>query len=150
MQEIWWIVVCNAARARVFETSAPGARMKEVEDWIDPAGRMRGRDLDSDRPGRGMDRARGGRHAMDPPTEVHDKAEASFARTVADRLAEAHQAGRFNRLCLIAAPHMLGTLRGALDSACAECCTFDWARDLSGHSPQDIASHLEQELAVRR
>lgn len=149
MQNNWWVVVCDAARARVFETSEPGARMSEVGDWIEPAGRMSGRELESDRPGRGMDRARGGRHAMDPPTDPHDKAEAKFAQTIADHLTEAHQAGRFSQLALIASPAMLGRLRSAISRDCAQCCSFDWDRDLTAHTPRDIEAHLMRERAAR-
>jgi len=106
MQNGWWMMVCDAARARVFKAPELGARMSEVDDWIEPAGRVSGCELETDRPGRGMDRARGGRHAMDPPTDPHDKVEAMFARTVAERLSAAHQAGRFSQLALIAPPAM--------------------------------------------
>lgn len=150
MQEIWWVVVCDAARARVFETPKPGERMKEIGDWIEPAGRMSGRELDSDRPGRVMDRARGGRHAMEPPIDPHDKAEQRFAETLADRLEEAHRAGLFQKLALIASPAMLGRLRPAIDGDWARSLMFDWARDLTQMTTQEIAAHLAREWAERR
>jgi protein required for attachment to host cells len=150
MQKSWWVVVCDAARARVFETTELGARMSEIGDWIEPAGRMSGRELENDRPGRGMDRARGGRHAMDPPTDPHDKVEANFAHTIAEHLTQAHQAGRFGQLALIAAPSMLGRLRSAISKDCAQCCSFDWDRDLTTHTPRDIEAHLMREQAARR
>jgi protein required for attachment to host cells len=146
----WWIIVCDAARARVFEGPALGERMTEVLDWIEPAGRMSGRELSNDRPGRGMDRARGGRHAMEPPLDVHDKAEEGFAQTLAERLAQAHADGRFEQLALIAPPGMLGRLRPALNRTCPGCCPFDWARDLSNHSAQEIADHLKIEQIHRK
>jgi len=141
----WWIVVCDAARARVFESDAPGERMTEVLDWIEPTGRMSGRELSDDRPGRGMDRARGGRHAMEPPLDVHGKAEEAFAQTIAERVAQAHADGRFRQLALIAPPGMLGRLRPAIDRRCPGCCSLDWARDLAHHSAQEIADHLRAE-----
>ncbi len=150
MKAIWWVVVCDAARARVFETSEPGARMSEIDDWIEPAGRMSGRELDSDRPGRAMDRARGGRHAMDPPTDPHDKVEARFADRIVERLEVAHRAGRFEKLALIAPPAMLGRLRPAISGAFARSPELDWDRDLTHLSSREIEEHLAHERDARR
>ena len=148
MAENWWVLVCDASRARVFATSTPGARMHEIESWVNPPGRMSGRELDDDRPGRGMDRARGGRHAMEPPIAPHDKAEAAFADLLAHRLTRAMREKHFSRLALIAPATMLGRLRDALDRDCSRAAVLQWSRDLSSLSAQEIAMHLARERPV--
>ncbi len=148
MADHWWVLVCDASRARVFATSTPGARMDELESWVNPPGRMSDRELGDDRPGRGMDRARGSRHAMDPPVDPHEKAQTAFAHLLAHRLARAWQEKHFNRLALIAPAAMLGRLRAALDRHCTEAAVLQWARDLSGLSAMEIAMHLARERPV--
>lgn len=148
MGEKWWVLVCDASRARVFSTSTPGARMLEIESWANPPGRMSDRELGDDRPGRGMDRARGGRHAMEPPVDAHDKAETAFAELLAHRLARALREKHFDRLALIAPATMLGRLRHALDRDCSRAAVLQSPRDLSTLSAQEIAMHLAHERPV--
>jgi protein required for attachment to host cells len=149
MKHAWWIVVCDAARARVFGAPELGARMIEISDLIEPAGRMSGRELGSDRPGRGMDRASGGRHAMEPPLDPHTKAEQEFAHAIAETLDQAQRSGRFEQWALIAPASLLGHLRPRLRPACRAQCAFEWVRDLTGFSSQQIADHVRDELASR-
>jgi len=51
MDARWWVVVADASRARIFEAAELPEPLREIEDLVQPEGRMPERALQSDRPG---------------------------------------------------------------------------------------------------
>jgi protein required for attachment to host cells len=142
------VTVAQRAKARLFRHDGPGQGLVEVEDLAHPASRARGREIDTDRPGRVHDRAGPGRHAMakEEPPEEHEAAR--FAREVADAIREHRTREGFDRLVLVAEPGFLGKLRASLDDASARLVDGEVHRDIADRKQAEIESHLGDVLAV--
>ena len=144
-----WIVVANAARARVCERHSDG-RLVEVADLVHPESRQSGRDLAADRPGRVamdmVDRTQG-RTAYEPPTDPRSKEHERFAREVAAFLEPEVGAGRCRALWLLASPPFLGVLRAHLGDGAARVLHDSRAVDLTSLPLHELRGRVEEMLA---
>lgn len=141
-----WILVAHRGGARLFEHRgrASGVALRQALDH--PAGRMRNRELDSDRHGRSFDRRGTGRHAYSteaaPTTHVAEQ----FARHVASLLEQGREHGQYQRLVLVAEPRFLGMLRAALSAPTSALVAAELAKDLSDIEARDLPKYLEDAL----
>lgn len=141
-----WIVVADAARARIFSADSPIAALQPVHDLISPEARLHERDLGSDRPGRVYDIGGEGRHAADAPTSPKQHEAARFAGSVADELERGRLDNAYDRLVLVAEPRFLGLIRKAVKSGVARLVTLEIDKDLSKADPKDIRSSLPDRI----
>jgi protein required for attachment to host cells len=115
-----WLVVANAARARVLEqTDRPGTYV-HVADLVHPQSRQKGVELAAqrggDRPGHVEGVGHGlGSTAYQPRTDPRDREHERFAREVAAVLNDGVAAGRCAGLTLVSSDPFLGQLRSHLD-----------------------------------
>ena len=103
MAHTTWVVVADAARARIFQTEPVMTSWDEVADLTHPESRLSTSDLVTD--ARGTRRTGSGPRSG--PTEhrsPHDLKEAEFASTLADWLKDARQGGRFAHLLVATTP----------------------------------------------
>lgn len=140
-----WILVADAARARLFTVERPRGPLQEIADFVNPAERLRERDIDTDDRGR-VAAPGGGRHAVGD-----DKSpKAEYARRFADELAQYLKHGRlrdeYRRLYLVADPRFLGELRAALDAPTGRLVVAALDKDISRREPADIRRHLPERL----
>jgi protein required for attachment to host cells len=135
-----WIVVADGSRAKIF--LAVGRDRIELKDET-AVPHPPSRDIDADRPGRTFDSAGQGRHAKEPPTDPHDKAEADFLHALAQQLNAAHERKEFDRLVVIAAPRALGTLRDAYPKPMLSAVTKELAHDLTGFETPALETYLK-------
>lgn len=145
MQKIW-IVVADAACARIFGADTPTAALSEIDDMLNPAGRLRNQDIDADDQGRSFDSAGEGRHAMSRRHDAHQQEALRFAQRVADHLKSALDERRFERLHVVAAPAFLGMLREALDDTVKATVASELDSDLVRHKLEDVRTHLPERL----
>jgi protein required for attachment to host cells len=143
-----WILVADGARARVFVNEGVGKGVRELSDRAFVGSRLRGREIQSDRPGRTQDRAGHGRHAMEPPTDPQEKAESEFLNDVVAWLTEKGHEGAFDRLVLIAAPRALGEIRQTLPKPLAQKVVGEIAADLTKADAGGIERRVGDVLAV--
>jgi len=106
------------------------------------AGKLKDGEIESDRPGRGASSAGGGRHGLSQHESSHEHDAQTFARELAEVLRVARNEHRFERLVLVAEPHFLGILRGALDSATSALVHDTVGKDLAHVPLRDLADHL--------
>jgi protein required for attachment to host cells len=109
-----WILVADAARARLFSAPRPGGPLTPTREFQHDAARRSGREVNTDTMGRVHDRTGTSRHALEPETQHKTTESRRFARLLADYLEQKHREGEFDCLALIAAPAFLGELRSAL------------------------------------
>ncbi len=140
MREKTWIVVAESSRARLFARN--GSKLDEIETLVHPQGRVRNRDLDSDRPGRTFDSAGPGRHAMNRHNDPKRTEAMNFARQIVERLESARTRGSFTRLVLIAAPEFLGLLRQDMSAPLAGLVTRSIDKNLVQADAGEILEHL--------
>ncbi|WP_019626291.1 host attachment protein [Thioalkalivibrio sp. ALJT] len=128
-----WIVVADAARARIFTCEGRACQgMHESETLSHSESRAHNQDLVSDRPGRSWASASGdARHAMQESTDPAANERNRFARQVAEHLKSACHAGSFKHLVIVAAPTFLGALRDALDPTVAQSVTAEVAKNVT-------------------
>lgn len=137
-----WVVVANAAKARVLEeTDKPGVYLHRA-DLVHPASRRKGIDRDADRPGRLPGSGQGLGHASFQPRTSPDELERErFAREVAAALEDGVTAGHCAGITLVASDPFLGHLKAQLGS--------NVAKRLLRTVPSDYTSLSERELAER-
>ncbi|MFD1215704.1 MULTISPECIES: host attachment protein [Microbulbifer] len=111
-----WVLVANHTHARLFEGEKRAKTLHEIESMVYPEGRMKGRDLITDAPGRSFDSSGEGRHAMSPSTGLRKQGAQKFARDIAHALEKGRVEGRYDKLYIVAEPSMAGTLRMSMSS----------------------------------
>ncbi len=142
-----WVVIMDGARGQIFDLVLPDGTLSPHEDGTFTGSRLLTRDVGTDRPGHGHASVGSARHAFEPRTDMHENAEAAFAASIAERLAQASERRLYDQLIIIAAPKSLGDLRKALPAELREKkvrleITGDWTK----LSPIEAAWHLVPHL----
>lgn len=146
MMTTTWILVADGARARLFETTAAGAGLAEVDCFTNPEGRGPAARRVEDRLPRVHESVGPARHAIEPHTSAHDKAADRFARSLGEALERGRLDRRYERLILVAPPRFLGALHTHLDKPLRDCVAGEIRRDLTALPPDQIRSRLPPHL----
>lgn len=140
-----WILVCDAARARLFETSGRRGAWTELACYANPELRMPPAALGTGRTvPRVHDSTGAARHAIEPRVSRKDRSASVFAHHIATELLRANAHKRYDRLLLVAPPRFLGMLRdeiGDLDAA-GVAGTLD--SDVVGMAMDELVAHVRQ------
>lgn len=139
-----WIVLANARHVSV--VSHPGLGkglhvLKGVQWHSNPVG------LPRDEAGIGHSIGGPGIAALEQ-TDHQELADAQFAKTVCDDLQKAKSKAAFDRLVVVAGPHMMGLIRKALSPDLKQAVHAEIAKDLSGQPMQKIETHVGEVMAV--
>jgi protein required for attachment to host cells len=141
------IVVASHEAARIFETEAGACgTLVENQDLLNPSARRQGRELESDRAGRYSAEAGSSVHGLEREHGAKEEALARYVRSVAGIVDAAHQAGRCDRIYLVADPHVLGALRRDLDAATLVAVAGEVPKNLVKHTVAEIRQHLPERL----
>ncbi|HWI15607.1 MAG TPA: host attachment protein [Burkholderiales bacterium] len=144
-----WIVVADNSRARVCEVADRNQTLIELEDLVNPAGRLHDSELRTDNAGRYFgkgERMQG--HAARPRTEPGEHETELFAKRVADYIERARLDHRFERLCLIAAPKFLGVLRQHLSKSSRDLVFEELDKDVSWLEGAQLQDYVREKLAA--
>jgi protein required for attachment to host cells len=138
-----WILVADAASARIFEVEKPHQAWVLIEEFENPAGRAKSRDfLPSDEEG-DIQHQEGAvfRSAMEPlsikKVEAH-----RFAKQLAHALDLNISRNRFSRWLLVAPPEFLGMIREELSTGAKARLADEVAKDLAKSNPRELAGRL--------
>ncbi|MGN6706338.1 MAG: host attachment protein [Rhodanobacter sp.] len=137
-----WILVADAARARLFESPRKGAEPVEIACYYYPDGRSQGRQHEHGRLPRVQESNNPNRHAIEPKTSLRDKHAQRFAEILGTVVQQGRREGRYARLVLVAPPRFLGALHDHLDEATAACIVGEVRRELMTLSPAELRAHL--------
>ena len=143
-----WIVVADAARARIIEQSARNEPLRVIEERHHAASRLQSREIASDGKGRSFDSGGQGRHAMEPSTDPQRHEKTVFAKELAQVLNQAGKGNRFDRLLIACPAQMLGELRRDLDKAAAAKVAAEYPKDLSAIALRDLPGHFSDHIVV--
>jgi protein required for attachment to host cells len=141
-----WIVVADAARARIFSSGQNVATLKEIETLAHPEGRIHEQKLTSDLPGKRHDGSVSGHHAVGDEVEPKHQEAINFAKSIAAHLDKARAENKFSKLIFIAAPAMLGLLRDSITKETQKLLIEEIDKDLTQHSEEDIKGHLPEHI----
>src|SRR5947208_16402497 len=135
-----WIIAADSSRARILQVTDRNERLDEIDDLLNPEGRVHDRELISD--------AHPRFHGADGPGSDREEMSATehatelFAKRVGEYLDKARSAHRYDRLHLIAPPKFLGQLRKELDKEVQKLVADELPKDLSWLDARDIERHL--------
>jgi protein required for attachment to host cells len=139
-----WVVAADSSRARIFELMDPDWHIQEIEDMVNPQGRARNRELQSDSYGRYYGKGeRDQGHAVLPHVEAGEHQTELFSKAIGEYLDKARTEHRYDKLHLIAPPKFLGLIRQNLSQEAQKLVEVDVAKDVSRFQPRDIQEYLD-------
>lgn len=140
------VVVTDSVRARCFEASTKPAAWTEVACLVNPDGRALGRDATTDHLPRTNESTGPSRHAIEPHTTLPEKSVDAFAHVISETLERDHRARRFDRLVLVASPHLLGVLHAHFSKSLRACVVGELKLDIVGLPADEIHARLPREF----
>ncbi|MEK6771241.1 MAG: host attachment protein [Pseudomonadota bacterium] len=143
-----WIVVAHRGGARVFENKGPGKGLDLLREIDHPEGRLKNREIDTDKPGRSYESHGAARHAYDKERESTTHVAEQFAKQISGILDEGRNRQAYGRLVLVADPRFLGNLRSALSRETASLVLATIDKDLGGVDQREMAKHLDGVMVV--
>ena len=134
-----WIVAADSSRARILQVVGREHRLVEIQDFLNPKGRMHDRELITDAhprfSGHGGVGKSGERPTSGPGSDRQETAAVEhetelFAKQIDRYLDKARVKGRFDKLYLVAPPKFLGLLRQNLGKETAKHVAEEIDKDL--------------------
>ena len=142
-----WIVAADEHRARIFELEGANAALHEIEDFINPEGRMREQDLNKDAKGRYFgkgERMMG--HTAEPNVSKSQHEQDMFAKQVGAYLEQARNEHRYDKLRLIAFSKFLGLLRKNMSKEAQHMVEDEVDKEISGLEKREIEQYIRAHL----
>lgn len=138
-----WLVVANAARARVLEeTETPGVYTHRA-NLVHPQSRQKGIELDADRPGQVHAEGPGSSGSAYPPrSDAHEREQERFARELAALLDQGVARGECAGLVLVASNPFLGHLKSHLGEQARKAILRTQAADYTSLRDDELAQRL--------
>jgi protein required for attachment to host cells len=142
-----WVLVADAAGARFLRMDSAARRLELIRSEEHPKGRRKAGELVSDQPGRSFDSCgTGGRHAMEPDTDLKRAERERFVRHLAHEVAAEVAAGRLDGLVVVAEARLLGELRAAFPDEVTARVRQEIRKDLAGLDLHRLTERLAPEL----
>ena len=133
-----WIVAADASRARILQV-ADRERLVEVDDLLNPEGRLQDRELTTDANPRLH--GPGGLSAREEPSAVEHTVE-MFSKRIGNYLEKARTEHRYDRLVLVAPPKVLGMMRKELGKEVEKLVMDELDKDLSWFNAREIERYF--------
>jgi protein required for attachment to host cells len=137
-----WIVAADSSRARVLQVADPEKKLVEIEDLLNPEGRLQDREIASDALGRWSGPDRPGGNSMQGGAGPAEHAAELFAKRLGEHLEKARTEHRYDRLCIMAPPKFLGALRKALGKEVQKLVAEEMPKDLSWLSAPELERYF--------
>jgi len=139
-----WIIAADSSRARILQVTDREKALAEIDDLLNPEGRVDDRQLTTDAHARFHGGGGGSAPGSDrEETSAAEHATELFAKRVGDYLDKARTAHKYDRLHLVAPPRFLGQLRKELGKEVQKLVTDELPKDLSWLNARDIQRHLK-------
>jgi protein required for attachment to host cells len=142
-----WILAADSTRARIFEM---GAREgdddpREVDDLMNPDGRLQNREINAEPDGRfyGRGERHQGHSTGHKVTPVDHKTEL-FSKEVGRYLDHARTEHRYEKLYVIAPPEFLGLMRQNMTAETQKLVEDEINKDLSKSGPAEIRRCIDE------
>ncbi|HVY44251.1 MAG TPA: host attachment protein [Minicystis sp.] len=145
-----WVLVCDASRARLFQSGDAGYAM--IAEFSHPLARGHVRrdivtDANGRKPGGEPNHPTNARPGAQPDTDPKEVEADKFARMLSEGLGRGLVAHAYDDLVIVAPPHFLGELKGALDAQVVKRLRVTVSKDLMWLEPREIAERLDREAA---
>jgi protein required for attachment to host cells len=139
-----WLIVADASRARILQAAEREPRLTELEDLLNPEGRLKDGELAADARGRWGGPNRPGGNAMREQVSPSAHVAELFAGRIGDYLEKARTAQRYDRLYIVAPPKFLGMLRRKLGKDVEKLVLRELPKDLSWLTIQELEKRLAE------
>ena len=133
-----WIVAADSSRARILQV-ADRERLVEIEDLVNPEGRLQDRELTTDANPRLH--GPGGQSAREEPSAVAHSVE-MFSKRIGSYLEKARTDHRYDQLYLVAPPKFLGLVRKELGKEVEKLVLDEVPKDLSWFNAREIERYF--------
>jgi protein required for attachment to host cells len=143
-----WVLIADAARARVFETTGKGTGLSVVADMALDAELNPSHMLGTDRPGRSFESVGSTRHALESSSDPHREQKRMFAQRIAQALHARQVASSFDRLVVVAPATTMGDLRTALSGKVKAVVIAELVADLTNTPVSELPAHLPAHIAL--
>lgn len=139
-----WILICDAARARLFETPDRKSAWTEIACYANPE--LRGPPSARGISGRTVPRTQesvgAARHVIEPRENRKDHSARLFAHSIAAELLGAHAHRRYGRLFIVAPPRFLGMLCNEIGDLETAGVAGTLGKDVVSLSTEELAQHI--------
>jgi protein required for attachment to host cells len=136
-----WIIAADASRARVLQVADRDQRLLEIEDLLNPEGRVDDRQLTTGAHPRY--RGSSGPASDREETGAAEHATERFAKRLGDYLDKARNERRYDELVLLAPPKFLGMVRKKLGKEVQKLVSEEIPKDLSWVNVRDLERYFK-------
>jgi protein required for attachment to host cells len=145
--DVTWILIADSSRARIFEKKESEKYLREVDDYVNAAGRFEDNELGTDERGRFYGRGeREQGHTSQPAVSLVEHENEIFSHTLANYLDAARNAHRYSRLYLVAGPKFLGLMHDSLKKEVSQLVVDELVKDISTMSAREVENYLHGKL----
>lgn len=143
-----WTVVTDRTEAKIYESESNLAPLHFKERLDNPDGRLKERDLESDRPGV-VSNASSGAHqnAYSSNDDAMEHVLDVFVKRISQHLREASLRGQFESLRIIADAQMLGKLRSSFDKSVADKVEISLSKNLIQANEETIRTSIDSAMS---
>jgi len=144
-----WVLVCDAARGRLFEITDRVPAWHLVEVFGHPESRAKASSLVSDHSGqRSSEGASVHHNALAPASSPKEVEKEHFANALATVLDQAMRSKRFHKWVLVAPPHFLGLLKEKLTPELEKSLMATMDKDLNHLDGHELAEKLRDTVRM--
>jgi protein required for attachment to host cells len=144
-----WVLVCDAAKARVFEIRDGDPTWHAVELVLHEGSRSKASELVGGPSGTRSSEGRSVHHnALAPASSPKEVEKDGFAHTLATTLDQAMRSARFRKWVLVAPPHFLGLMRGELTSELEKHLLTTVNKDFNDLAVHELSERLRDAVRV--
>ena len=132
---ITWIVAADSARAKVLQVADREKDLAEVEDLLNPEGKLHEGDLVTE---------------TEEPSDAHEHSVELFSKRIGDYLEKARTQHRYDKLVLVAPPKFLGRLRKQLGKEVEKLVCDELDKDLYRVNARELEAYFAKGSARAR
>jgi protein required for attachment to host cells len=144
-----WVLVCDAAKARVFEIRDGDPTWHAVELALHEGSRSKASELVGGPSGARSSEGRSVHHnALAPASSPKEVEKQGFAHTLATTLDQAIRSARFRKWLLVAPPHFLGLMRKELTSELVKHLLTTVDKDFNDLAVHELSERLRDAVRV--
>ena len=137
-----WILVADSSKADFYAAKGLDGQLQLVLSLSHDIGRAHASNLTTDLPGSHSDKSGAGRHSLDERTDPKELELIHFVKEINNRLNTGRINHLFDRLVIVAAPHLLGIIRQLMDPHTAKLITHEIGKHLTHLAPKELAEYV--------
>ncbi|KTD59569.1 hypothetical protein Lsan_2160 [Legionella santicrucis] len=135
-----WIITADTTSCRIYASKAKPHDLTLVKEMVHPQGKLKDIDLTSSKAGR---TEQGTYTQQSDPKEIEID---SFARTIADELDDGRNIHAYEKLIVVAPPHMNGLLFHHTNKHVNNLVSHNIKSDVMHFSKQELSDFLDKHL----